>query len=290
MDGPDLPGALHVPDGAPAPRALARTTDLVVGAHPDDAELLAPGVLAAAADDPHRWATVIVCTDGAGSVAPPGEPDLTGAALAERRAAEQRAAADLGRYGAAVLLDHPSRDLRTPAGAADLRAELAELVARCRPATVLTHNPADRHPTHVAVVAAVVDAVRSLPADERPTRLLGCEAWRDLDWLPDADKARLDVTGHEAVAADLLAAFGSQLGAKRYDRAAAGRRRANATFGDPHRADDATEVVVAMDLTPLVVDDDLDPVAWVTGHIDRFRAEVVDGLRAAWGPAADGDA
>ena len=218
-------------------------------------------------------------------MAPADEPGLTGTALAERRAAEQRAAADLGRYGAAVLLGHASAALRTPAGAAGLRVQLVQLVARCRPGTVLTHNPADRHPTHLAVVAAVIDALRSLPVGERPARVLGCEAWRDLDWLPEADKVRLDVTGHEATADALLAAFGSQLGSKRYDLAAAGRRRANATFGDPHRADDASEVVLAMDLTPLVTDDGLDPVAWVAAAVDRFRDEVVADLRAAWAPA-----
>ena len=295
--GDDLLDRCHVPDAAPAARALARTTALVIGAHPDDAELLAPGVIAACRDDSQRWCTTVVCTDGSGSVAPPDEPELTGAALAARRAQEQREAARLGGCSATVLLGHASADLRAPAGARRLRAELAELAERTRPDLVVTHDPTDRHPTHVAVAAAVIDALRSLPAATRPARLVGSEGWRPLGWLPEADAVPLDVTGHEALAAALLGAHASQLGAKRYDLAAAGRRRSNATFADPRAADEATEVVLAMDLTA-TLDDDVDPVEAVAAIIDRFRRSSIDALAAAMavgdrlatgGPGPDGD-
>lgn len=280
-EAPPPAADVHVPDGVPVPDALARTTDLAVGAHPDDLEILVPGIIGACRDDPDRWFTGIVCTDGAGSVAPPDHPELTGEALAARRAEEQRDAADLGCYGALAMLGHPSAEVRTPAGAAALRAELSDLLDLTRPTTVCTHALVDKHSTHLAVALAAIDAVRALPPADRPRRLLGCEAWRGLDWLPDEDKVRLDVSGHEALAAELMACFRSQLGAKRYDLAVAGRRRANATLADPGTADTESEVVVAMDLTPLIADDALDPVEVVSSAIDRFRDEALLALWAA---------
>jgi hypothetical protein len=68
-------------------------------------------------------------------------------------------------------------------------------------------------------------------------------------------------------------------GGKRFDLAAAGRRRANAVFDDPREPDACDEVTVAMDLAPLIVNDDLDPVAYVTSAVDRFRADVGRRLR-----------
>ena len=55
-----------IPDGSDVDAALARTTDLGIGAHPDDLEFLMLVPIAAATDDPDRWFTGITCTDGAG--------------------------------------------------------------------------------------------------------------------------------------------------------------------------------------------------------------------------------
>jgi len=57
---------------------------------------------------------------------------------------------------------------------------------------VYLHNPADKHDTHVALLLRCLEALRALPAARRPRRVLGCEVWRDLDWLVDADKVALD--------------------------------------------------------------------------------------------------
>ncbi len=103
---------------------------------------------------------------------------------------------------------------------------------------VYTHNLADRHGTHVALALATIEACRALPEAERPTRLLGGEVWRDLDWLADEDKVAEDAAGHENLAAALVAFFDSQIaGGKRYDLAVIGRRRAHATYHDSHHVD-----------------------------------------------------
>ncbi len=68
-------------------------------------------------------------------------------------------------------------------------------------------------------------------------------------------------------------------GAKRYDVAIQGRRRANATMHGIRVTDDAEEVIVAIDLTPLLRNDDLDPVDYTLSAIDRFRDDVETSLR-----------
>ena len=106
-------------------------------------------------------------------------------------------------------------------------------------------------------------------------RVLGCEVWRALDWLQAEDKVTLDVSAAEERLMPLIGAFDSQIaGGKRYDLAAAGRKRANATFLDSHAGDLATAVEYAMDLTPLVKDPTLDITRWTLQFVERFARDV----------------
>jgi hypothetical protein len=117
--------------------------------------------------------------------------------------------------------------------------------------------------------------MRELPRNRRPQKVLGCEVWRDLDWLPDADKILMDVSGRENLAAALNGVFDSQIaGGKRYDAATAGRRAANATFFESHATDKTTQLIFGMDLTPLVADETADIVDYVCGFIEKFQADV----------------
>ena len=149
---------------------------------------------------------------------------------------------------------------------------------------VYTHNLADKHETHLAVALHVIAALRALPPARRPLRLLGFEGWRALDWMRDSEQVRLDVSGRPELAAALAGVFDSQIaGGKRYDLAVLGRRRANATFFASHTLDRSDALAFALDLTPLALDDSLDIVDYVTGFIDRFKAEVAAGLRQRLG-------
>jgi hypothetical protein len=124
-------------------------------------------------------------------------------------------------------------------------------------------------------VLAVIDALRLMPAEACPKRVIGCEVWRDLDWMADTDKVVMDVTGHEKIAKELVACFRSQIaGGKRYDVAVVGRRAANATFSDPRSTDRAKQVIFGMDLTPLIENHALNPADYVDAMIERFRGEV----------------
>ena len=294
-----MPGMqVYVPDGMAVADALARTTDLGVVAHPDDVELAMPGPVLACRDNPQRWFTAVVCTDGAGSVRPPDMVDDDEAAFVAVRAAEQRAAADAGGLSAVIMLGLPSAAVCAPdargatdatgapdgtnaADRTDFVHTLAHIAAAAGAVTVHTHNLADAHRTHVAVATAVVSALRSLGPESGVEQLLGWEGWRDLDWLhPDA-KVTADLTGHGEHAVALARHHASQMGLKRYDLAAQGRRRANATFGDPTTADTASEVAVAMDLTAML-DPATDPAAVVLAAIDHFRNDVAGMLHRWW--------
>ena len=263
-----------MPDGCPAAAALARTTHLGIGAHQDDLEFMAFHGVAACFGKTEHWFCGVTCTDGAGSSRSGAYAGLGDAEMVGLRRAEQRAAAVAGDYGAMAQLAYASPEARDP-GDTQLREDLRGMLEATKPEVVYTHNLADKHATHVAVARATIEALRSLPPEIRPQRVIGCEGWRDLDWLPDDEKVVMDVTGHEALAAKLSACFVSQIGGgKRYDLAVAGRRAAHATFSDPHSPDRAAQVIFGMDLTPLIKDDALDPGKYVDGMIERFRAEV----------------
>jgi LmbE family N-acetylglucosaminyl deacetylase len=259
--------AIFLPDGQSHP-----ITHLGIGAHQDDLEFMAlPGIVAGYAA---RGFGGVTCTDGAGSPRAGRYAQFTDDQMRAERRREQNEAARLGRYGVMMQLDYPSaavKDPRNESFGADLRA----ILAATRPRVVYTHHPADKHDTHVAVAVATIRAVRALPAADRPEQVLGCEGWRGLDWLPDAEKVVLAVTGHEELAAQLNACFQTQIaGGKRYDLAVLGRRRANATFLESHATDRAEQVCYAMDLTPLARAPDLDIVEYVTGFVRRLENDV----------------
>jgi LmbE family N-acetylglucosaminyl deacetylase len=265
---------IYVPDGDTQASALSRTTHLAIGAHQDDLEIMAADGILTCFEQLDRWFTGVVVTDGGGSPRDGLYRDFTDEQMREVRRAEQRKAADIGRYAAVVQLDHPAAVVRNAADARPVD-DLVEVLRATRPAVVYTHNLADKHDTHVAVALRAIAAIRRLPAAGRPSRLYGCEVWRDLDWVVDDEKVVFDVSAHESLRVSLVGVFESQIaGGKRYDLATEGRRRANATYAAPHGTDIATACSYALDLTPLVADDGLDPAAFMRGLMDRFREDV----------------
>lgn len=269
------PGAdVFVPDGSSVDLALARTTHLALAAHADDLEFFAWHGIDACFGRTDQWFTGIVVTDGAGSPRSGHYALSTDAEMVEVRRAEQRAAAVVGEYSVVVQLAHPSAAIKDPRNYTPVE-EIAHLLMRMRPQTVYVHNPADRHDTHVAVFLRSLAALRALPAANRPHHVYGCEGWRDLDWLVGADKIALPAGNRPHIQAALAGAFDSQIaGGKRYDLAVQGRRVAHATFHDSHAADRETGLIFAMDLTPLVRDDTLDPVNFTVAYVERLATDV----------------
>jgi len=273
---------VFVPDSLPTAQALERTTHLAVAAHQDDIEIMAIGGILECYRRPDRWFTGVVATDGAGSPREGFYRDYSDEEMRAVRAREQIQAASLGEYGALCLLDYSSAEVKEGRDGA-LVGDLTAIFEAARPQLVYTHNLADKHPTHVATALRTVEALRSLPRALWPERLIGCEVWRDLDWMPDEAKVIFDCSNHEGLQTALLGVFDSQVsGGKRYDLATMGRRRAHATFFASQAVDDATGMTISMDLTPLIQDPELDVLAYVGSFIDRFAEQVHDlisGLR-----------
>ena len=274
---------IFIPDGATPEQGLARTTHMAVGAHHDDIEIMAAEPILRCFQQPDKWFTGVVVTDGRGSPRDNVYKNFSDEEMRVVRFKEQRKAAYVGEYAALAMLDYPSKAVKDGANKQPVE-DLMQLLRAAKPQAVYTHNPADKHDTHVAVALKTVEAIRALPPEQRPKRLYGCEVWRDLDWMADADKVPLDVSGHENVQAALVGVFDSQIcGGKRYDLATMGRRKANATYFSSHGVDTTTGLTFAMDLTPLIADARLSVEEFVQGLIKRFAAEVSDRVKRLGG-------
>ncbi len=265
---------VFIPDGKPAADALARVTHLGIGAHQDDLEFMAfHGILTCFGQE-DKWFGGVTCTSGTGSSRTGSYAALNNTEMATIRRQEQNKAAVLGRFGAMIQLDYDSDAVKRPSSL-DLKNDLKAILSATQPQVVYTHNPADKHDTHIGIVVAALQAMRELPREQRPKQVIGCEVWRDLDWLLDCEKVVMDVSGHDDLAAELNGVFASQIGGgKRYDLATLGRRAANATFFNSHATDHSTQVIFGIDLTPIVADESKDILDFVCGHIERFHADV----------------
>lgn len=183
---------------SPAPAVPARA--LFVGAHPDDVDFGAGGLLA-------LWSragcevTVVCVTDGdSGGF----DDDVPREQVPELRRDEQRRAAELLGARECVFLGRPDGFVQADR---DLRRDLARVVRQVRPEAVVAHSPERdyrfvflHHPDHLATGAAVLAAVYP---DARNAyafpelRTDGLEPWTVSSvWLygSPADEVTVDVT------------------------------------------------------------------------------------------------
>ena len=272
-----------IPDGVPINDALSRTSHLAIGAHSDDLEIMAyHGIVNCYGHGEQlnkNWFTGVTATDGRGSSRAGPYSDCSDEEMAKIRKEEQKQAAFVGRYSAMIQLGYSSDEIMSDQGSLKLKEDISSILKETNPRIVYTHNPVDKHDTHIAVLYAAICAMRELPIEERPEQILGCEVWRDLDWMPDEDKVALDVSQRENLANALVGVFDSQItGGKRYDRAAVGRRYANATFFYAEGKDKAEQLTFAMDLTPVINDDSINFIEYVMNYLDKFRNDVHSNL------------
>ena len=267
------------PDGKTGPDALSRTTHLGIGAHQDDLEFMAFHGILACYDRTDRWFGGVTITDGRGSSRAGQFKEWTDDQIAAERIREQDAAAVIGQYSFMAQLGFGSAAVRDAQQTA-VRDDLRRILEASRPEAVYLHNLADKHDTHVGCALRCIEAIRQIPKADRPKRVYGCEVWRDLDWLVDSEKTPMPISARPELARTLNEVFATQIaGGKRYDLAVLGRRTANATFSNAHSTDQESAMQWAMDLTPLVHDDNLDPIAYTVGFIDRLKADVTARIR-----------
>jgi len=270
---------LTIPDGKTVPDAINRTTHLGIGAHQDDLEFMAYHGILACYEREDCWFGGVTITDGRGSSRAGKFKDWSDDQIAVERIREQEAAAVIGQYSFIAQLGFNSAAVRDAQQTA-VRDDLRHILEASRPEIIYLHNLADKHDTHVGCALRCIEAIRQLPKAERPKRVYGCEVWRDLDWLVDTEKTPMPISARPELACALNEVFATQIaGGKRYDLAVLGRRTANATFSNAHSSDQESAMQWAMDLTPLVHDDNLDPVAYTVGFIDRLKADVTLRLR-----------
>lgn len=267
---------IFIPDNSPIQQAFSRTTHLAIAAHQDDIELFAVGPVLECYRKSDKWFTGVILTDGRGSPRNGIYKDLSDDEMRSVRYKEQKKAALIGEYSAVILLDYPSSVIKD-SSRMDVVDDILVLLKATRPKNVYTHNLADKHDSHVASVLRVIQSIRRLPQSEKPEKLYGCSVWRSLDWVLDNEKVITDLSSHKNLQTTLLEAYDSQIkGGKRYDLAALGHRRANATFYESHEVDSASGLSYSMDLTPLIIDHDQDVIKYVEGFIQRFATDVAN--------------
>lgn len=266
---------IYLPDTSVTPAAaLARTTHLCVAAHQDDIEIMAYHGIAECFGQMDKWFSGVVVTNGAGSPRSGIYGKYTDEQMQTVRFQEQRKAALVGEYSIQLQLAHPSSAVKDRGNTA-VHSDLLAIFTAANAEVVYLHQPADKHDTHIGVLAHSLAALRQLPDERRPNRVLGCEVWRDLDWMVDSDKQVLDAGRFPNLAMALVGVFDSQItGGKRYDLATAGRRVAHATYHTSHATDQYQGISWAMDLTPLVYNPELSLTDYALGYVDRLKQDI----------------
>ena len=103
---------------------------------------------------PERWFTGVVVTNGAGSPRDDLYADYTDEQMRRSAARSRRRPPSSASTPPSALLDYPSAAVKDPTDAEVRSTTSATLLAAAQPEVVYTHNLADKHDTHVAVRCA----------------------------------------------------------------------------------------------------------------------------------------
>ncbi|MDR2546479.1 MAG: PIG-L family deacetylase [Lachnospiraceae bacterium] len=274
---------IFIPDAIDTMTAIKRTTHLCIAAHQDDVEIMAYNAIAECYADETKWFTAVVVTDGAGSPRNGEYAAMTDEEMQLVRRQEQNDAAAIGKYAAMLQLHYGSHIAKSSNDGKQeakksflgniLTTELAAIIRAAAPQILFTHNPADKHDTHVGVLMRVLEALRLLTPAERPQKIYAMEVWRGLDWLSDQAKLVFDTSPYPDIAEALLSIFASQCaGGKRYDLAVLGRRLANATFHTYNQVDAVSSSAYGLDITALIEDEDI--THFIARHIDDLQSDI----------------
>jgi LmbE family N-acetylglucosaminyl deacetylase len=270
---------VFIPDQTEPFTALRRVTHLGIVSHQDDLEIAAYHGITECFKTEDKWFGGVVVTDGSGSPRKGPYEKYTDDEMQQVRLIEQRKAAYVGEYSFMAQLGYPSEEVKEQRNGPVVE-DIKFILEHTQPQIVYLHNPCDRHDTHVATFLRCLEAIRARPADMRPKKVYGCEVWRKLDWLLKEDKIMLWVDKHPHMLRPLLGVFDSQIsGGKRYDLAEEGLRHANATYFDSHTTDKTSLLSFALDLTPLVEDDQLDVQEYTLGYVRRLEKDVAERMK-----------
>ncbi len=238
-------------------RVLQHATDVSVGAHQDDVEIMAGPMMLDTVKAPNKqWLSVIV-TDGAASksVLNGCATELSPKQLTDMRQLEQRKAAKLAN-APVIQLKYPSATVNGHMGVGK-KNEAAYALGTLFAATpnverVFGHNPLDKHPTHIAVFAAQTAALRAA----KPPKLekaYGMEVWGGLTGLPESMLSVFEVgNDHLVKLQQIIEVFQSQiLGQGRdYATGTIARIRGHGAYvSSPHLPNPPAGMVIGIDVT-----------------------------------------
>jgi bacillithiol biosynthesis deacetylase BshB1 len=188
------------------PETMSEPLDvLAVMAHPDDAELLCGGALAASADRGERVGILSLTDGGKGTHG-----------SADQRAREADRAAEILGIEVRTSVGLPDAEL---SHAPEHRRAVIEKIRALRPRVVVTHWTVGRHPDHRITAELVTDAcflagLKRYPAGgdpHRPFKVVYATAFRE-----DADPPSfvIDVTAQMERKLEAIAAYQSQFAGK----------------------------------------------------------------------------
>ncbi len=268
---------IYIPDGANLELAMHRTTELCFSAHQDDTEFMAFHAIERCFKRKDEWFTSVILTDGRGSPRKGRYAGLSEEEMVGARTKEQNKAAKIGKYSVQLQLRHKSSDIKK--NNQEIMDEIKNIILKCRPNVIYTHNPIDKHPTHAAAALRVIEAVKELEEDKKPVKLIGLEVWRGLDWVTDDKKLVFDVSKKVKMAKKIMRVFDSQIaGGKRYDKAVLARRKANATFLNGHKTDTMKYTEYGIDMSELM-NKSANVIDYVADLIDVFKGEVTANIK-----------
>ena len=251
---------------------------LCVGAHQDDAEIMAiDGILKGYSSNTHSF-SLVVTTDGGGSSRKGAFKDYTDEEMIITRRKEQIEASELGKYHSLYLLNHTSNETKDLSNQ-EIEEEYINIIKELKPEVIYTHNLFDKHATHVAVAVHLINALRRLDKKDQPKYLYGCEVWRGLDWVNDDSKVAFDVSHNITLQKQLLNVFKSQNEGKAYNKAAMARRKMNATYYKSHELDQAKLISFALDLTPLLDNPHLSIEEYISRYIKELENAVIKNVK-----------
>lgn len=257
---------------------LQQTTHLAIVAHQDDAEIIGYSGIHQCFQNPTNWFGSVTLTNGSGASRGGRYQNTSDQTLSEIRQSEQVKAAQLGEYAFCRQWLCSSKELKENQSVAI--HQLATTINQVRPDTVYTHNPFDKHTTHIVVMNITLQALAKVREDNPhyQPKVYGVEVWGSLDWLPDAYRIDLDCSPMPNLEQALIGLYDSQIdGNKGYDTAVLGRRSANATFHSSHHEDSVRSTNIAMDLSKSL-GTATDLVNYCQEILDAFTQEKIEAI------------
>ena len=117
------------------------------------------------------WFGGVTCTNGGGSSRAGKYANTSDEAMQAIRISEQRKAAQIGEYSFICQLGHSSAQCKKGKSREALVKQLENILLKAQPEVLYTHNPADKHPTHVAICLATIEAVHRIAPLQGPRKI-----------------------------------------------------------------------------------------------------------------------